>query len=58
MTMMTATQRLDFAAANGIPVNTIKTFRNGDVLVSVEIEGEVTKIRIPKHMVAKKEAQA
>lgn len=52
MTMMTATQTLAFAAANGIAVNTVKAFRNGYLLVSVEIDGKVTKIRVPKHMVA------
>ena len=51
MTMMTATEILAFAAANGIALSTIKSFRNGDLLVSVEIEGKVSKVRIPSHMV-------
>ncbi len=52
MTMMTATETLAYAAANNLPATLVKTFRNGDQLVSVTIDGATTKVRVPAHMVA------
>lgn len=50
--MMTATEILAFAAANNLPATLVKTFRSGDQLVAVTIDGMTTKIRVPAHMVA------
>lgn len=36
--------------AQGKTVGTIKTFRNGDVLIAVELEGRTHKIRVPRHL--------
>ena len=50
--MMTATEILAYAAANSLPATIVKTFRNGDQLESVTIDGATTKVRVPAHMVA------
>lgn len=49
--MMTATEILAYAAANNLPASIVKTFRNGDQLMAVTIDGMTTKIRVPAHMV-------